>query len=206
MSTIVVVKKAGYAAIAADSLSKWGSTKESAVYVCNHAKILSIGENYVAFSAPTSVKTIAEDYFLTLSGKVDLSSLKAIFRTWLSFHKALKEKYFLTGIEDRDANVAFESSQMDVLIANPHGIFGVDAHRAVQEFSKFYAYGGGWRFGLGAMRAVYDDPRYSAEDIAKIGIEVAAEFDDETGLPLVVHKIALRERGGKTKGPRRAVS
>jgi len=33
MTTIAVVRKNGYAAIAADTLTKWGSGKESAAYI-----------------------------------------------------------------------------------------------------------------------------------------------------------------------------
>ena len=68
---------------------------------------------------------------------------------------------------------------------------GVDAHRAVQEFSKYYAYGTGWQHALGAMYAVYAQPKRSAEDVARIGIEAAAEFDVDTGVPVVCYSIAL---------------
>ena len=42
------------------------------------------------------------------------------------------------------------------------------------------------------MRAVYDDPAKSAEDIARIGIEVAAEFDDATALPMHSYTVKLK--------------
>ena len=64
---------------------------------------------------------------------------------------------------------------MDVLIANRHGIFGVGADRAVQEFAKFYAFGYGCEYALGAMFAAYEDPARSAEDVARLGVEAAAE-------------------------------
>jgi ATP-dependent protease HslVU (ClpYQ) peptidase subunit len=73
---------------------------------------------------------------------------------------------------------------MDVLIANPHGIFGVAAHRTVQEFSKFYAYGSGSPYALGAMYAAYRAPSLDAEAVARLGVAAAAEFHDETGLPV----------------------
>ncbi len=43
MTTVAVVRKEGVAAIAADTLTKWGSAKESAVYIANHEKILQRG-------------------------------------------------------------------------------------------------------------------------------------------------------------------
>ena len=49
MTSIVVVKKNGYATIAADTLTKWGSGKESAEYINNNTKILNIKDNYKSF-------------------------------------------------------------------------------------------------------------------------------------------------------------
>lgn len=80
---------------------------------------------------------------------------------------------------------------MDVLIANPRGIFGVAEHRTVQEFSRFYAYGSGSDYALGALYALYDQPGLGAEDIARRAIEAAAEFDDGTGLPVLSHSLRL---------------
>ena len=73
---------------------------------------------------------------------------------------------------------------MDVLIANPRGIFGVAAHRTVQEFSRFYAYGSGSSYALGAMYAAWRAPSLDAEALARLGVMAAAEFHDETGLPV----------------------
>jgi ATP-dependent protease HslVU (ClpYQ) peptidase subunit len=56
----------------------------------------------------------------------------------------------------------------------------------VQEFSRFYAYGQGSDYAMGAMYALYDDPGRSAEDIVRLGLEAAAEFDHSTGLPITV--------------------
>ena len=41
---------------------------------------------------------------------------------------------------------------------------------------------------------VYDDPKRSAEDIARFAIEAAAEFDDATGLPVMSHSVKLQRR------------
>ena len=80
---------------------------------------------------------------------------------------------------------------MDVLIANPHGICGVAAHRTVQEFSRFYAYGSGSDYALGALYSVYNQPEKSAEEIARHAIVAAAEFDDRSGLPVTSYSIKL---------------
>jgi ATP-dependent HslUV protease subunit HslV len=188
VSTIVVVKKDGRAAIAADTLTTWGAAKETAKYIVTHRKIIQIDQSCVAISGPTSAKLAIKDYFSS-KAETDLSDVDAIFRTWLGLHRALKDRYFMNPNED-DSD-AFESTRVDVLIANPRGIFGVDAHRAVQEFSKYYAYGTGWLYALGAMHFAYEQPNLSAEDVGRIGIEAAAEFDADTGLPITSHTVLL---------------
>jgi ATP-dependent HslUV protease, peptidase subunit HslV len=194
MSTIVVVRKDGLAAIAADSLSTWGLAKESAEYVINSKKILQVGESYLALSGPTSAKLAIKDFFAGKSD-FDLTDVDAIFRTWLILHAALKKEYFLNSTDSAE-NDAFESTRIDALIANPYGIFGVAAHRAVQEFSKFYAYGTGWQLALGAMYAIYANSDLTAEKIARTGIEAAAEFDSSTGSPILCYSLPLHQTAG----------
>ena len=182
MTTITVVRKDGTAAIAADTLIKWGSAKESAAYITNHQKILRVGESFLAVTGYATFKTILEDYFDHAPEEVRLDTPVNIFRTWNRLHRFLKERYYLMPEEDKED--ALESSRMDCLIANRHSIFGVAAHRTVQEFSRFYAYGSGSDYALGGMYSMYADPRMTAEQIARHGIEAAAEFDDGTSLPI----------------------
>jgi ATP-dependent HslUV protease subunit HslV len=189
MSTITVVKKNGYAAIAADTLTKWGAIKESAAYIVNHPKVFEIDGNYLGAAGPTATKLILRHYFAARGRKVRLRNVDEIFATWVDLHRMLKDEYFLLPEEDEEDS--YESSRMDVLIANRHGIFGVGADRAVQEFAKFYAFGYGCEYALGAMYTVYDDPARSAEDVARLGVEAAAEFDDSTGLPIVAYTVKL---------------
>jgi ATP-dependent protease HslVU (ClpYQ) peptidase subunit len=190
MTTIAVVKKNGRAAIAADTLTKWGTGKESAAYIANHNKIVRAGDTYIGASGSATFKTIMHDYFARPKTKARFDTTIQIFRTWQAFHAALKDDYFLITGNDKDDSL--ESSRFDVLLANPHGIFGVGAHRTVQEYVKFYAIGSGTDVALGAMYGVYDDPKRSAEDVARFAIEAAAEFDDATGLPVMSHSIKLQ--------------
>jgi ATP-dependent HslUV protease, peptidase subunit HslV len=187
MSTITIVKKSGYAAVAADSLTKYGANKESADYIVNHSKIIQIQDCFLAISGPTSSKLVLKHYFTTVQSEASFASVDNIFNTWLALHNTLKEQYFLR--PDEDDEDSYESSRMDVLIASPQGIFGVAAHRSVQEFSKFYAYGYGSEYALGAMYAVYDDPSRSAEDVARLGVQAASVFDDTTGLPIISYTV-----------------
>jgi len=193
VTTIAVVRKNGYAAIAADTLTKWGSGKESAAYIANNTKIVKVGDGYIAASGTATFKLILRDYFAQRGVPARFDSTINIFKTWQAFHAALKERYYLVSVGDKDDTI--ESSKFDVLIANPHGIFGVGAHRTVQEYRKFYAIGTGTDLALGALYTAYDSPRLSAEQLARLAIEAAAEFDDATGLPVVSHSVRLK--GGK---------
>ena len=189
MTTIAVVKKGGYAAIAADTLTKWGSGKESAAYVSNNDKIVQVGSTLLAASGSATFKTIMRDYFARPRVPRRFEEPMSIFRTWQRFHAALKTEYFLVTGTDKDDSL--ESTRFDVLLANPHGIFGIGAHRTVQQYTKFYAIGSGTDLALGALYAAYDDPHRDALALARLAVEAAAEFDDATGLPVSAHKVKL---------------
>ncbi|HSN38753.1 MAG TPA: hypothetical protein VLT92_01040 [Burkholderiales bacterium] len=190
MTTIAVVRKNGYAAIAADTMTKWGSGKETAEYIVNSSKILKVGDSYLGVTGDATFKTILHDYFSRPRAFAHFDTPLGIFKTWQKLHAALKHDYYLLAGGGEDE--ALESTRIDVLIANPHGIFGVAAHRTVQEFSKFYAFGSGSDYALGSLHASYGQPRKSAEIIANLAIKAAAEFDDGTGLPVSSYAVKLR--------------
>lgn len=191
MSTITVVRKDGYVAIAADTLTKWGYRKESAEYVVNHEKIIKAGPNYIGVCGSLTTDLALRAHFSKHGAKIKLHSVADIFEAWNRLHRILKDEYFLNSNEGEDR--AYESSRMDAVIANPYGIFGVGAYRSVQEFTKFYAYGSGGDYAQGAMYAVYDTDK-SAEEIARRGVQAAAEFDEDSGLPITSYAIKLRRR------------
>ncbi len=190
MSTIVAVKKNGYVVLAADTLTKWGSMKESADHIVNHSKIVKVGDNYLGFTGSASFQLIVEHWISTKKRKPNFDNVANIFNSWLGFHAELKENYYLREIDEDDD--PFESSRMNILIGNPYGIFSVGVFRTVMEYRSLTALGSGDEYALGAMKAIYNDETKSADDIARIGIEVAADFDDGTGLPLQSHTIKLK--------------
>jgi ATP-dependent protease HslVU (ClpYQ) peptidase subunit len=190
MTTIAVVRKNGYAAIAADTMTKWGTGRETAEYIVNHVKIFSIGNTFLGVTGNATFQAILRDYFSRPRVYARFDNPLEIFKTWQKMHGVLKQDYYLVAGHGEDD--AIESSRMDVLIANARGIFGVAAHRTVQEFAKFYAFGSGGDVALGAMYAMYDEPKRSAEDIARAAIVAAAEFDDSTGLPVTSYAVKLR--------------
>ena len=117
-----------------------------------------------------------------------MNSKANIFEEAGKLHSVLKDKYFLNPKEDEEDS--FESSRMDSLIANPFGIFGLYSVRSVQEYSKFYAFGTGYKFALGAMQAIYET-KADAQEIAQAGLEAAAQFDDSTQSPFEIKTIRL---------------
>ena len=190
MTTIAVVRKNGYAAIAADTMTKWGSGKETADYIVNHDKIFRVGNNYLGVTGNATFQAILRDYFARPRVYAHFENPLEIFKTWQKLHSVLKQEYYLVAGHGEDD--AIESSRMDVLIVNANGIFGVAAHRTVQEFAKFYAFGSGGDVALGVMYAMYSDAAHSAEAVARRAIEGAAEFDDSTGAPVQSYAVKLR--------------
>jgi ATP-dependent protease HslVU (ClpYQ) peptidase subunit len=186
MSTIVVVKKKSKTVIAADTLTTYGNTKESAEYVVNHEKLFKYQDNFLGISGSASLGIAVEDFLSNSRKKISLKSVTEIFRFGLMLHKELKENYFLRADDDED----FETFRGDILIANPKGIFGLSSYRYVQEYTRFYASGSGSQYAIGAMFAIYDSDK-TAEEIAKLGVQAGVEFDDGSGLPITLHKINL---------------
>ena len=105
--------------------------------------------------------------------------------------RALRDEYFVQGKEDSTDD--FESMRMELLIASPGGLFGAYPQRSVQEYTRFYAFGSGAEYAMGAMHAAWETA-VSAEELARIGVETAARFDVGTGLPLTLRTIPLEER------------
>jgi ATP-dependent protease HslVU (ClpYQ) peptidase subunit len=190
MTTIVVVRKGKEAAIAADTLTTYGNQLESSRYIKNHKKIVRYKDSYFALTGWSASQTVLEDLLSKSNGEYELSSEKEIFNWQVHIHKLLKDEYFLKA-DKRDTD-AFETSRANMLLANPSGIYALSEYRYVKELSRFYAYGSGADYALGAMFAAYDDKSKTAEDIAKIGIKSGAEFDDSTALPMNYFKIKLK--------------
>lgn len=192
MSTVTIVKKDGQIAIAADTLVKWSTEKNSAKYVVNHKKILKVGHNYIAVTGQTAGYNALNHYFLRQE-EVKLNNVAEIFDTWITIHQALKDNYHLDTSGESESG--FEPMNISVLIANPFGIFAVGSYRDVQEFEKFYAYGSGNEYALGAMYASYDRDDLDAEKIAKLGVAASTDFDDSTGTPITCYAFAQAEMG-----------
>ena len=187
MSTITVVKKNGVIAMAADTLTSSSCMKISAAYkACSH-KILKFGETYLGFVGAAVNKDVFASLMEKRPGDLNFSSARHIFETFLTLHPVLKDKFYLS-----TSSETYESSGMNILVANPFGIFEVDEDRKVMEFQHFWATGSGREFALGAMLQAFDT-HASARQIAVAGVIAATEFDRYSALPYHVYSCALHK-------------
>lgn len=190
MTTVVVTKKSGIACIAADTLATYGDTEESADLIANSDKLVRVADAWAAPTGPASAQLVIRHFASTYEELPHLDDVDGIFDFLTQFQRALRDEYFVHGKEDGADD--FESMRMEILIASPGGIFGCYPERSVQEFTKFYAFGSGAEYALGAMRVAWDTAM-SAEEVARVGIETAAKFDVGTGMPLTLRTIPLHE-------------
>jgi ATP-dependent protease HslVU (ClpYQ) peptidase subunit len=187
MTTIVAVRKNGYAAIAADTLTTFGNTRLHASQDASHDKILQIGDSYIGVCGSAAHHLVLTS-LLAKTPDVQLNSKAAIFETFRKLHPILKEECFLNPKEDEED--PYESSQITALIANSHGIFAIYSMREVFEYTQYWAIGSGHEFSLGAMLQAYariDD----ATDIARAGVDAGIAFDKNSAAPITIYSVKL---------------
>ena len=193
MTTIVVAKKNGQVAIAADSLTTFGDTRLSDPYKRVHDKILRSNGSWIGVSGSSAHHLVLETVLAEMGAEVRLGSRSEIFETFRKIHPVLKERCFLNPKEEDDD--PYESSQITALIANPTGIYAVYSYREVFDYDRFWAIGSGRNFALGAMYAIYDQAK-TATDLARAGVKAGIEFDKSSSAPFELHTIKL-DRGVK---------
>ncbi len=201
MSTVVAVIKAGKICIAADSLTSFGDLRLGSAYDADHDKILQHGDNYIGIVGSAAHQLVLQSLLNDKKTKTDFSSKLAVFESFRSFHPVLKEKYFLNPKDEDDD--PYESTQIDALIANPHGLFGIHSLREVTQYTRFWAIGSGSEYALGAMFAVFD-VYDNAEDIAAAGVRAGAEFNNASAMPMSSYVVKLKKPGRKKAVRRKA--
>ena len=199
MSTIVAAVKNGVACIAADSLTSFGDTKQSAEFVVNSDKILSLANSsinadskdliYMGIVGSAAHHLVMQNLVLDHADKIDLSDRMSIFITLKTIHPILMEEYFLNSKEEDEDS--YESSRVDALIMNENGIFGLYSLREVEQYSRFWAVGSGSEFALGAMQTAYEIYD-TAEQIAQAGVVAGATFDNASSLPMTSYTLKLK--------------
>jgi ATP-dependent protease HslVU (ClpYQ) peptidase subunit len=209
MTTIVVVKKKDTVCIAADTLTSFGSTRYPAPYKAHPDKIIRvgesatgasmhrgprlvpIGESYVGLVGSSAHRQVLESILTESPEHARFRSRREIFESFRALHPLLKDKYFLNPKEgEKDP---YESSQMDLLIANRFGIFSVNSLRDVHEHSRFWALGSGSDYALGALYACYDQ-KWPAKQIAETAVRAACEFDNASAGPVTAYAVKVAEK------------
>lgn len=194
MTTVVVVKKGGQVAIAADTLVTFGDTRLSHRFEPN-SKLFKVatpgGVSYVGLAGTVAHFPVLRKAMLALpKDQLRLDSKDEVFDTFTRLHPMLKETYFLQTKEEE--NDPYESSQFSVVIANASGIYGLYSYREVFEFNEFWGIGSGRNFALGAMYTAWDKAR-SARELALLGVRAGCEFDKSSGGPIEVFTVKLKK-------------
>lgn len=190
MSTLTVALKNGRVAIAADALTTFEDLKVPPGFDAHPEKVFAVGDAYVGvvgFTAHHLVLQSALNDMAEESGP-DFSSREGVFETFLALHDHLKEHYYLR--PEREEDDPYESTQMTVLVASPHGIYGVYDLREVHAYTRFWAMGSGSGYALGAMDALYDGAE-SAAELAEAGVRAGCRFDRNSGEPVVSYDLPL---------------
>ena len=197
MTTVVVVKRNGQVAIAADTLVTFGDTRLSNRFEAN-SKLFKVdttaGPSYVGIAGTVAHFPVLRKAMLALPKKeLLLGSKDEVFDTFTKLHPMLKETFFLQTKEDD--NDPYESSQFSVVVANATGIYGLYSYREVFEFNEFWGIGSGRSFALGAMYVAWDKAK-TAREIASIGVQAGCEFDKSSGGPIEVFSLKLKSKPG----------
>jgi ATP-dependent HslUV protease, peptidase subunit HslV len=187
LTTIVVVKKNGVAAIAGDTLTTFGNVRLAADMDTSSDKILQHKGSYLGIAGSAAHQLVIES-ILRRRPELSFHGRMQIFESFRHIHPVLKDEHFLNPKEEEDD--PYESSQLTALIANSHGIFGVYSMREVFEYARYWAIGSGREFATGAMHACYDSAADAAE-IARRGVEAGVAFDSGSSLPMTLYTIPL---------------
>lgn len=193
LTTVVITRRDGLACIAADTQAAYGDTRENSDLIVNSDKLVRAGEAWLSPTGPASAQLVLRHYMRRLDRAPRLDGIDAIFDFLTEFQKALRDDYLVHGKEDTLDD--FESMRMELAVVSPGGIFGCYPQRSVQEYKRFYAFGSGSSFAIGAMH-VAEPYVSSAEELARIGIEAAAAYDVHTGMPLTLRTVPLRAMNG----------
>jgi len=194
MTTIVVARKNGQVAIAADTLVTFGDTRLLHRFE-NNTKIFKldtpVGATYIGMAGTVAHFPVLRKALSALPrAERKLGSRDDIFDTFTRLHPLLKDNFFLqTKEEDHDP---YESSQFSVLIANAAGIFGLYSYREVFEFKEFWGIGSGRSFALGAMHAAYGNAR-TAREVVQAGVDAGCTFDRNSEKPVHLFTLKLKD-------------
>ena len=191
MSTVVVARVGGTLAIASDSLVTFGETRLPVGYEANDKLFMIDGSLIGAVGSVAHLPVLRQALAALAPEERRLHTREGLFETFMRLHPKLKDRFFLN-TKEHDSD-PYESSQFSILVANRHGIFGVESYREVFEFERFWAIGSGRRFALGAMHAVFGRAK-TAREVAMAGVLAGCEFDTSSAGPVHVQTYKLKNK------------
>jgi ATP-dependent protease HslVU (ClpYQ) peptidase subunit len=185
MSVVVVVKKDKKIVIAADTLTTHHSyIGINSTHKANSSKIVKYKDNYIGSVGAAVANQMLLSSLMSKNQEFSFYGIDNIYNSMIKIHRILKKDHYLYPHKKDQIS---ETSHLNLLIANSSGIYGISSYRYIADYSKFWAVGSGMTYALGAMEQAYSE--YPAEEIAKIGVEAACEFDKHCELPLNIHII-----------------
>lgn len=178
MSTICAVKKSGRICLAADTATSFGDLVVGEELISSPGKLLQFEDTWIGVTGSVAHGFALREALRAIDA-TDFTSADGIYRTFLGLHAILKENIYLKPDEDEDD--PYESSQMNLLVANRTGLYSVHSYRDVLGYTRYWAIGSGADYALGAMRALYDHG--DCEEVARAGVEAGCAFDSGSSLP-----------------------
>lgn len=183
MSTVVGVIKGDELILAADSLTKYGDAKEPDELIKDFSKVVPFEdavcqESALAFVGHASFGLVFRSSLSRLETPLNCSNRQAVYESFRRLYLDFKKSSYLVA-NDEDS---FEGADVDCLVANSTGLYGVYSLQNVQEYKKYYAFGSGAAYALGALHASYektDCPRALAEK----AMAASCSFDDASSGP-----------------------
>ena len=191
MSIVCAAQSNNELAIAADTMTKYGSLGVSSSHMVNSTKLFPVNDSVIGIVGWCAVAGVIEHLIKHDSKLFQLGDRMEIKSTLMLVHERMKDDYFLETHEYRDQPM--ESTQLRGLVINQHGLFEINSYREVSEFKTYWAVGSGNRLALGAMHALYAQSA-SALQMVEAGVRAAAEFDDACSLPSTVEIIKLKKQ------------
>jgi ATP-dependent HslUV protease subunit HslV len=224
MTTIVAVKKNGFCAIAADTLTTFGNTRLRAAQDASHDKILHIGDSYIGVCGSAAHHLVLSSLLAKTPDAAKTQQRDASGKEMAAGHILPQTAGFAGNVSDvqlnskeaifetfrklhpilkeecflnpkEDEEDPYESSQITALIANSSGIFAIYSMREVFEYTQFWAIGSGHEFALGAMLQAYALCDDAAE-IARAGVEAGIAFDKNSDAPITLYSVKLKKKHG----------
>src|SRR5262245_42110012 len=117
MSTIVVVRKAGVACIACDTLAAVGSAKQKSHYSEAPSKIFQFRDTLIGTVGYAVHNAVLQSYLSRYPDNVKLDTAADIFETWRVMHNILREEYHMNPRAETDD--AYETTRMSASARQP---------------------------------------------------------------------------------------